>query len=1675
MRIHDLAGRPRGAGFAADEHGTIITSHEAVDGLARVVLHAPGERTCVVHAADVVALPDAGLALIRTEGLGLRPLPVTVRDSVPRGSYVRIDACGWREARVLGSAAVTYTATDRFHLVGAALELAIGTDGADALRLGGGAAGGPVVDAASGVVVAVLGTALLPQCPDPAPPGQVQDPCTHRPAGYAVALRDAAAADPAGPLAALLARNAATVPAYGGDLNLAGALHLTATSSGCDGPPAPLHEPVERPDVTGEFAAFATGSARVLGLVGDPGTGRTTELAALAGRRADGPEPAPTLWLRGADLCGTDGSVADAVERALERAGRILEAAGEAPAGDLGNGLGDVSAGRVARLVRDAGRPLLLLLDGPEEMPPALAHRLARWSEGTEGWLRETGARLVVACRAEYWEQAGAHFDAGSLHAAGGGGGAGLPGCVRLAGLPEPQASRARTRYGIPEDALSDADARHPLALRLLSEVRAALPDAPPPGTPDRVEIFEAHLDLLCLRIAVRLAAANGLRGSAVRRLAAVVSGQVHEAARRCLGPGQGGLDTAAFEEVFPWGAPLAERSGMEFSGCTGWASAVLTEGLLVPAGTGYRFAHEEPADWLQGMHLDVDGALMSLVHRHRHRPGAVARPASVSDRGDPTPTAPRPRPLPVPRHRIGPVIQALLLLGRQRGAAELASRLLELADAWEECAGAGQPESGAGELPGDAAWWAARLLGEVLLRVPDASPYLAVLEPLAERGEFGVSFWLRLPLGDADRFALLRRLVVRDGPPGAAGRCLDAVAELLTADPAAVQPHLVRWFADEHPLLAAPHATVASAAQALLHTHRHRAIDNLIETLVDCGGACGEGVGEGVGVPGGRAGRVGQAGTCADVPGGRVGACADVSGLPSGVLADGAGIRGGLLAGGVEAGAGAGAGVLAEGVGGGFLAGRVDGGAGVLDDGAGGGVRADRAGAGAGAGVSTDGTEGGVEVIRVDTPQGSAEARAEALADALADHVQRVPGCADPCADASADRADTVVDDRAGLREGNPAAGAEPHADDPGARTDVPASRVDIRTGSDAVTARGGVRAAPSAGRADARASLDPSAGRADARASLDPSAGRVDARASTCADTPADRVGTRTESAAPCTDAVTGRDGIRVAPSAGRADEWDSSAPSAEPVDARASLDPSAEPVDARASTCADASADRVDIRTGSRSTAAHADATGTGTDAVTGRDGVRVDSSAERADASASPDPSAGRADSPAFIDPSAEPDDARASTCADASVERADARASIDPSAEPADTRAHAPVDRADPPTARATPRTAIPLTAPSTPSRTRIAARADELLAALVEEEPSAVCRAVARWARDERGCRRLAAALYGPRVAPYVADGPARDLLRHAAFALLARGDDVLHGAALALLVHDPRTRSRHLPHALSRFAAGDPLLPATAPAAALPTHPEPVLDAFRTRLLHVPGPVTDEILCALADVTAPALAHRVAALVHDLLERRPEAAGPAAAYVDRRLDHGSAVRSALFPLVTGLLHSSPARVRAALAPVLAAPGTPASRGLRGELFDVLLGQERDPDVLESALRAVARAAGEYDDDRTRERVHRIGQLLVRTPEGATRFDRSLVEAARDNPRFAARVVAWLGAAPDAWAALVGPSAGRTIERLARGVRVPAQAPPRPRPVDRAGVTPATCSGASRDPSAWQS
>lgn len=332
--------------------------------------------------------------------------------------------------------------------------------------------------------------------------------------------------------------------------------------------------------------------------------------------------------------------------------------------------------------------------------------------------------------------------------------------------------------------------------------------------------------------------------------------------------------------------------------------------------------------------------------------------------------------------------------------------------------------------------------------------------------------------------------------------------------------------------------------------------------------------------------------------------------------------------------------------------------------------------------------------------------------------------------------------------------------------------------------------------------------------------------------------------------------------------------------------------------------------------------------------------------------------------------------------------------------------------------------------------------ADDLLGVLAEEEPSALCRAVDRWAHDERPARRVAALTYGLRAAPHVRTDADRELLRYAALALLARpGDTTLHAGALTLLVRDPHTRARHLPQALRRFTAGDPHLPPAALAAALPTHPDQVLEAFRTRLLTAPPQDTGQMLAALTDTAPPPLARRVAALMRETVRQRPEAlAQPLAEYAAQRLQDAD---DRLFPLLAGLLQDGPDRVRTALAAVLAEPGTPASRPLRRDLRDVLLTHERDPAVLDTLLHAAVPVTG---PEELRPLVHRIGLLLVRTPEGAARFDRALVDLARLAPGFAARLTGWLTTDPADWAALVGPSARRTIEQLA-GVRLPVWAP----------------------------
>ncbi|UYM25349.1 hypothetical protein NQP46_26070 [Streptomyces albus] len=97
---------------------------------------------------------------------------------------------------------------------------------------------------------------------------------------------------------------------------------------------------------------------------------------------------------------------------------------------------------------------------------------------------------------------------------------------------------------------------------------------------------------------------------------------------------------------------------------------------------------------------------------------------------------------------------------------------------------------------------------------------------------DFGPWFWTALALPAEDRADLLRRLLVADGT-GGDDRFLAAAGEFLVADARTAQPLLCAWFGDARRLPALPAATVATAAQALLYTHREGHVDTLVDALV--------------------------------------------------------------------------------------------------------------------------------------------------------------------------------------------------------------------------------------------------------------------------------------------------------------------------------------------------------------------------------------------------------------------------------------------------------------------------------------------------------------------------------------------------------------------------------------------------------------------------------------------------------------------------------------------------------------------------------------------------------------------------------------------------------------------------------------------------------------------------
>ncbi|MCX4746405.1 hypothetical protein OG455_12865 [Kitasatospora sp. NBC_01287] len=850
--ISTSAGRALGHGFWADARGTVLTVDEVVAEVAGSAERGEGLRVrtaagqChMVGAAALTRCPELGLAWLTVDqAVGGVPLPVAGPRTPPGRPRSEVLLPGVGEGTLRGTAAALTGPPAPARLLSGVLLLELPPGTAPV-------AGLPVLDPATGVVLGLLAPGLrgLPDgltgaIPLVAAGGAEVDAAS---TGSALALAPAPAA-----LAELLAANALAAPAYGPALNLGGVLRLTSRQLACAaaGPGRIAELAADRTERADGLRGEEPGVPLTV-LVGEPGSGRSTELAALVVRRAAAEPSLPSLWLRGADLRAADRGLPAALARTLPP---LAAGADEAA---------------VARVCAAAGRPLLVVLDAPEEAPGGLG---PGWWTDTLDWLTTARARLLVACRPESWEQY-----ASVAGAAGPDGPAGAVATVRLhrlsppGGPGGPALERAGLRHGVEVDQPRPG----PLLVRLAGELRAGGTD---PVGASAEELYQGWLDLRCLRIAERLARARvrpashrkggtapmpALAPGQVRRLAATAAGRVHEAARRMLGPGQGGLGPAAFEELFP--------------AAGGWREAVLADRLFVPAGEGYRLAHEEVADWLQGRHLDLDGTLRLLLADTGRREARRA----------------------VPRHRVGAVEAALRSLARARGAAGLDPWLRRLWQALEgppeeppdgpgggagagDKAGAARASTGpgveagveagaeAGVEPGvEARWWAARLLATGLRVSPDPVAHQELLElmaeriagtaarewewereqgqeqePVRERGQaqsqaqvpgaalarFGPGFWAGLALPAEQVWALLRVLVRADGPEA---HFLAAATDRLTASGAAAFPALCGWFEDRRAPAGRPGVLVADLAHDLLFAHRALGVDELTEALV--------------------------------------------------------------------------------------------------------------------------------------------------------------------------------------------------------------------------------------------------------------------------------------------------------------------------------------------------------------------------------------------------------------------------------------------------------------------------------------------------------------------------------------------------------------------------------------------------------------------------------------------------------------------------------------------------------------------------------------------------------------------------------------------------------------------------------------------------------------------------
>jgi hypothetical protein len=760
VAVMDADGKVLGTGFLVDQDGTVLTCHHVIDGQETVRLRGPGGSTGEAGQAAIAAAPEIDLALIRTSSVRGTPLPVT-RKTVSLTEYW---AKGYHgdETSIRAALPVEGRITGSTSITYKSRTSTYAMDSVFVLRddpIEPGLSGAPVLDLAAGVVVGVVSTKYVHGAWN---------------GGFAIPIAHAARSEV---LAETVQQNEVAVPAFGAYLNAPAARDLCAmvTDSEIDTLAqlrnVDLGARIPRIEIEAAMASFLDGDAPIFALVGQSGVGKSTEVAALARRL-----PGRVLLLRGSSLSRESTGLSEAIRAALNGAGSKF------PLPE------DVDEAVARALLSDAG--LIVVLDALNEAP-FNGQTFEEWVASTRSWLRNTPARLVISCRSELWgdligRSLGAPLDGRQ------------PIVVSLAGFNNDEYHAAARAYGI-TTGVDRPIMRMPLVLSLCSRYQ--------PGEARSLDAeislnkaIEAYVEETARHLAIK-GPGSPLSPQVMRTRLAAIAGVMWER-------GVDLVDLASFGDLF---------------GTTAIVDDLVSEGVIIPTPSGYRFVYDDVSDWLQAQTLDLESELTAIL------------------RGDRSSW-----------RLAGPIASALRDVESRDGHEALHAQLMRLV---QSC---GRVRS-----------LAFRIAEGTLGKISGAQPYRDVLDLMADLtiaalsdksphnldrllGSHLMGFWRSVPLPLPQYLELLRRLSqlehyyhwrskdwvrLKDWPQeeNLAHDYAALVYSLVSESPATGIPALTEWLDDSSPLLGGE-ATISDVAAGILYKLRFERMSLIWNALTDAG-----------------------------------------------------------------------------------------------------------------------------------------------------------------------------------------------------------------------------------------------------------------------------------------------------------------------------------------------------------------------------------------------------------------------------------------------------------------------------------------------------------------------------------------------------------------------------------------------------------------------------------------------------------------------------------------------------------------------------------------------------------------------------------------------------------------------------------------------------------------------